>query len=404
MSKIAYITAKIPYGSQETFILTEILSLKQSGIDLLIIPRDKGKKVFNKEAVLLIKDTINIPWFNLKIFLNLLIFILLRLPEFFDIIYTTILKARNIKIGLKNLIILPKSLYLSNILKEKVSHIHAHWASTTSTMAYIISKVTGIPWSFTAHRWDISENNLLKEKCKNASFVRTICHEGRDEILEIIRDNYVNHKILVIHMGIKMPETGNKNQCASRPFTILCPANLVIKKGHKYLFEACKILLEKNVKFKCLIAGDGPLENELRNLTVRLKLEGCIEFLGRLPHDRLLDLYSTGEIDTVVLPSIITPDGEKEGIPVALMEAMSYKVPVISTNTGGISELIENSCGVMVDEKNPRAIAIALEKLIKNTNYREYISRNGEGKVQRDFNVSIIAQKLLKLFSVYSAK
>lgn len=405
MNKIAYITAKIPYGTQETFVLTEILALKQSGTDVLIIPRDKGKNIFHKEAMSLIEDTLNIPWFNIKIFLTLLKFIFTRPKDLFNIFYIAILKTKNLKISLKNLIILPKSLYLSNALKGKVSHIHAHWASTTATVAYIVSRVTGIPWSFTAHRWDISENNLLKEKCKSASFVRAICNEGRDEILDIIRDNSFNHKILVIHMGVKMPINKNsENPSPLKPFTILCPANLVVKKGHKYLFEACKILSEKNIKFKCLIAGDGPLENELRDLVTNLTIKKYIEFLGRLSHDELLDLYRTGKIDTVVLPSIITTDGEKEGIPVALMEAMSYGIPVISTNTGGITELIENSCGIIVEEKNPIAIAIALETLINNTNYGGYLRRKGIEKVQKDFNVSEISQKLIKLFSVYSAK
>ncbi len=402
--KIAYITAKIPYGSQETFVLTEIIALKQLGVDLLIIPRDKGKDIFHKEAASLIKDTLNIPLLDYKIFLNLLEFIITRLTQFFNLLYTTVFKARNAKIGIKNLIILPKSLYLSKLLVgQSISHIHSHWASTTATMAYIISKVTGIPWSLTAHRWDIPENNILKEKCKSAAFVRAICKEGRDEIIEIISDSSLNDKILVIHMGINIPETNKTKSSALSTFTILCPANLVVIKGHRYLFEACNILLERNLPIKCLIAGDGPLEKELKELVSKLGISDNIEFLGRLPHEKLLDLYRRELIDVVVLPSIITISGEKEGIPVALMEAMSYGIPVISTDTGGIAELIENGCGIIVEEKNPEAIVDALEKLMKSENYRSLIGGKGKKKVQKDFNISIISKKLLNLFSSFSA-
>ena len=403
MTKIAYITAKIPFGAQETFILTELLAMKALGVDLLIVPRDRGRKIFNKGAELLLNDTINIPWFDFKIFFGLLKFIFTKPIQFFILINDIFLKARNIKIGTKNLIILPKAIYISSLFKEKsISHIHAHWASTTATMAYIISKVTGIPWSFTAHRWDIAENNILKEKCKSASFIRSICKDGQTEIMEIIKDTFLNDKILVIHMGINMPETNKTNSLALDTFTILCPANLLVIKGHRYLFEACNIILEQNLPIKCLIAGDGPLENKLRDLVLKLGLNN-IEFLGRLPHEKLLDLYRRGLIDAVVLPSITTINGEKEGIPVALIEAMSYGIPVISTNTGGIAELIEDCCGIMVEERNPEAIANAIEKLMKNTNYRDWIGKKGREKVQKDFNVSVISQNLLNLFLTFSS-
>lgn len=401
--KIAYITAKIPFGAQETFILTELLALIASGADLLIVPRDRGSKIFHKEAKLLVDYSLNISWFDFKIFIKLLKFISTKPIQFFILINDIFLKARNIKIGTKNLIILPKAIYISSLFKEKsISHIHAHWASTTATMAYIISKVTGIPWSFTAHRWDIAENNILKEKCKSASFIRSISKNGQTEIMEIIKDTSLNDKILVIHMGINKPETNKTNSLALDTFTILCPANLLVIKGHRYLFEACNILLERNLPIKCLIAGDGPLENKLRDLVLKLGLNN-IEFLGRLPHEKLLDLYRRGLIDAVVLPSITTINGLKEGIPVALMEAMSYGIPVISTNTGGIAELIEDGCGIMVEEKNPEAIANAIEKLMKNTNYRDWIGKKGREKVQKDFNVSVISQNLLNLFLTFSS-
>lgn len=400
--RIAYITAKLPFGTQETFILTEILALKQLGLDIIVIPRDKGKHIFHKQAESLIKDTINIPWFNRAIVLNLLLFIIMRPHLFFKLLYLTVFKVSP-KIGLKNLIIFPKSIYLSKIFTEKsISHIHAHWASTTATMAYIISMLTDIPWSFTAHRWDIKENNLISKKCKTSTFVRVISKKGKKDLIQYLDNDSLCKKIYTIHMGVIIPVLNTT--ISNRPdyFTFICPANLLPVKGHKYLFEACRILSEKNIKFKCLIAGDGPLEKELRDLVMTLGLKEFVEFLGRLPHNELLNLYSAGKIDTLVLPSIITSDGEKEGVPVALMEAMSYGIPVISTDTGGIAELIDNNCGILVEEKNPRAIAVALEKLIKNPSLRETLGKKGKEKIHGHFNASNISQELIKLFSKHS--
>jgi len=397
--KIVYITAKTPFDAQETFVLTELLALKELGIDLLIIPRDREKKIFNKEAESLIDITLSIPWFNLRIVLALLRFMFTRPLQFLDLLNVVVFKARNAKVGFKNLIILPKALYLCKFIKkESISHIHAHWASTTSTMAYIISRVTGVPWSFTAHRWDIPENNILKQKCVTASFIRAIDKKGSEEIRQIINDASLAQKILVIHMGVFLPKFDNR-PCFKKRFTFLCPANFVLKKGHKYLFESCKILAEKGLKFKCLLAGDGPLKDKLRELVQKLNLTHSVEFLGRLPHEQLFDLYKSRRINAVILPSIVTDDGEKEGIPVALMEAMSYGIPVISTNTGGIPELIGDGSGIMVEEKNSEALASAIQELMKNKSYYALMSERARGKIEKDFNMSDISEQLLRLFS-----
>ena len=400
MNKIVYITAKTPFGTGETFILNEMLALKKMGVDLLIIPRDKSIQLFHKKAEPLVKDTLIVPWLDFRILKTFLKFIVVNPFSFIKIINDIVFKARNIKIALKNLAIFPKATFLSKVLKKSpVSHIHAHWASTTSTMAYIISKITDSPWSFTAHRWDIQENNLLRIKCETAAFIRTIDEQGQDEIMKIVKDESLGKKIFVIHMGVNLPEVNKKNNVTSEIFTFICPSNFVPKKGHQYLFESCKILSDKKINFKCFIAGDGPLKNELETMANNLKLSNSIAFLGHLQQERLFDLYSSGQINTVVLSSILTKDGNKEGIPVALMEAMAYGIPVISTDTGGIPELIGDGSGIMVNEKDSVAIADAIEKLIKNQSYYCSIGERGRKKIERDFNETVILSRILKLIS-----
>ncbi len=397
--KIDYITVKAPFGKKETFVIAEMLALKELGVDLLIIPRDRTNKLFHKRAQSLLNNTLIIPWFNFQIAKEFLKYLVKTPISFFKIINHITLKTRSIRIAIKNLTILPKSLFLSKIFRdESIVHIHAHWGSTTSTMAYVISKITKIPWSFTLYRWDIDEDNMVKEKVKSALFARTIDERGREEIISKIKDITLIKKISVIHMGVDIPEINESPDNGPQIFTFLCPANLVLKKGHKYLFKACKILSDNGLKYKCLIAGSGPLEDELKNMIRYLKLNNYISFLGHLPNERLLGLYNSGRVNAVVLASIVTEDGEKEGIPVALMEAMSYGIPVISTNTGGISELISNGNGILVDEKDPESIATAIVKLMKDKTYYNLIRERGRKKIEREFNLSIISKKLLRLF------
>lgn len=285
--KITYITAKTPFGPLETFILTEMLALKELGVNLIIIPRDKSHELFHKKAETLLEDTLIVPWFNIKIARTFLTFIINNLVLFLKLINDIVFKARNIKIAIKNLFILPKALYISKFLKgTSTSHIHAHWGSTTSTMAYIVSKTTGIPWSFTTHRWDIKENNLLKLKINAASFTRCISEHGKKMILDISGREY-EHKIKIIPMGVELIESTNFTALKNNPFTIAVPANLYPVKGHKYLIDACSILKKRGIeKLKCFFYGDGHLENELKRHINKIQLNDCVIMPGRISNCR----------------------------------------------------------------------------------------------------------------------
>lgn len=401
---IVYITVKAPYGRLgETYILPEMLAIKEECEGLLILPRDRSHEFFHTNAKGLVDNVVSCPLLNLSVAKSLLKTILYRPVVFLGSLLNIVLKSRNLQIALKNLAVLPKSVYLSGIVqKKKVHHIHAHYGSTTSTMAYVISRLTGIPWSFTVHRWDIPENNLLDIKCSDASFTRAIDAKGREEVLSILGGDFDPDKIKVIHVGVNVNGSRPNSRTAQGTFTFLCPAMLVLKKGHKYLFEACRILADKGFEFKCLVAGDGPLQEELESMVNRMHLNDNIDFLGALSQEGILGLYKSGSIDLVVLPSIVTAEGEKEGIPVALMEAMSYAIPVVSTDTGSIEELLGGGNGVIVPEKDPAALAKSLEGLMKDRTYCAVIGENGKRKVGRDFNISVVSQELLSLFSTQS--
>lgn len=399
MDKIAYITAKIPFGSGESFILTEMLAMKKLGANLIIIPRDRSHELFHKEAETLLKDTLLVPWFNTKIAIISFIFIVRNPLLLLRLMYDIAFKSRNIKIAIKNLVILPKALYLSRILKTiPISHIHAHWASTTATMAYVISKITGIPWSFTAHRWDIKENNLLKLKVKSASFTRCISEHGKKMILESIGQGH-EQKIGIIYMGVKLVEPAYSPMKRGNSFIVAVPANLYPVKGHKYLIDACNLLKKRNVEnFTCVFYGNGHLKNELKEDIDQKDLTNHISLPGKIPNEKLIELYKNREVDVVVLPSINTEDGEHEGIPVSLIEAMACGIPVISTNTGGIPELIGDGSGIMGKEKDSDAIAHAIERLMNDKILYNDLACKGRLKVNASFNVEVIVNKLMNLF------
>lgn len=398
--KIAYITAYTPFGRGETFVLDEMLALVEYGVNLTVVPRSPGREIFHQKAERLLPCTLRLPLLNWRILLSFFKALIFK-PKLWWIFAKIFRNSRNFKIALKNLAVTPKAVFIAYLFqKEGVEHIHAHWGSTTATMAWIVSELTGIPWSVTLHRWDIAEDNMLQFKVKQASFVRCISEDGRRTVLDIAGETY-RDKVIVLHMGVRLPEKvfAREPFCLRSHFVIACPANLVPVKGHRFLIEACALLRNRGVdKIQCLLIGDGPLEEEIRQQIKQHKLEDVIKLVGRLPHEEMLRMYEKGEVDAVVLPSIVTHEGEKEGIPVALMEAMAYGIPVISTNTGGIPELLAGGAGILVEEKDAEKLANAIELLLTNPELAKEVGVKGQKRVQESFNLSKNTEELIELF------
>jgi glycosyltransferase involved in cell wall biosynthesis len=132
-----------------------------------------------------------------------------------------------------------------------------------------------------------------------------------------------------------------------------------------------------------------------------LGLREYVQLRGRLPHDEVVRMYQRREIDMVVHPSIETSSGEHEGIPVALMEAMAHRVPAISTESGGIPELLGDGAGVLVKPADAKALADAIQRVIQDSDYRATLIESGFAKVSADFNIRTVADRLVALMEAH---
>jgi glycosyltransferase involved in cell wall biosynthesis len=199
-------------------------------------------------------------------------------------------------------------------------------------------------------------------------------------------------------MGVDLSsvQTGIVRRCANS--VILCPANLLPVKGHKYLIEAIEILKRRGVEVSLWLAGEGELRQSLHDQVNIAGLSDQIRFLGQLSHTEVLRCYAEAMVDMVVLPSVDLGNGQHEGIPVALIEPMSYGIPVISTTTGGVTELLREGAGLLVPPQDPYSLANAIERLIKDPELWNRIAEAGRRRVEEEFAIEKIVSELTARF------
>lgn len=395
--KILYITTVMPYGLGEPFFISEVKAMINQGHNILIVPRSPTHKLINDDAKELVSISLPKPILSLEILAIAFYEVLINPLKFIQIF--RMLFSGNFTTLMKNLAVVPKSLWLSRLAKKlDVHHIHAQWGLTTATMAMIASKLSGIPWSFTAHRGDIAGNNLLEIKMQDASFVRFISKSGL-EMARVICNGEIKGQTHIIHMGVQIPSNTEQSKSLSDIPVILCPANLIPVKGHRYLLEALSILQNRGLQCALILAGKGELRKEIEEQANTLNISDHVTFLGQIPHNELLDLYRKHKVSIVVLPSYDMGNNVHEGIPVSLMEAMSYGIPCISTTTGGIPELLENGAGLLVPPKDSHALADAIQKLFQDNGLKNRLAENGYRRILKDFNIDILAEELISLIA-----
>jgi colanic acid/amylovoran biosynthesis glycosyltransferase len=286
----------------------------------------------------------------------------------------------------------------THLKDEGFSHIHAHMLDTPTSIALYLSRFLDIPFSFTLHGSNIYLDPLmLGTKLRMAKKVVSISHYNVAHVRGKYGDATAD-KIKVIRCGVD-PRTFHPEprKASTRP-VILSIGRLMEIKGFPYLLEACSCLKAEGFDFSCLVVGDGKDREMLAGKAAALGLDGVVTFLGKQPQERVLQLLQEASI--FVLASIITVRGGREGIPVALMEAMAMELPVVSTRTSGIPELVEDGTeGLLVEHSNAAELAGALGMLLKDAGVRERMGKRGRAKVVRDFNITQIPAQFEDIFN-----
>jgi len=292
-------------------------------------------------------------------------------------------------------------------LKEKPDILHGHWAFPGGYIAYIMSKFFGKPFIVTIHGGEI--NMLKKFKFLRKIIINSLNQSSaiianssftKDEIIKLgsnkekitiikVPPNFVN-----VETNQEKTETFRKKFTEDHTKIVLFVGRLVELKGVEYLIRS---LVEiKKIDLHLIIAGDGSLKNKLEKLTSSLDLENNVTFFGRADKQELGLLHSIS--DVFVCPSIIDSQGATEGLGLVIPEAMKSGLPVVASAVGGIPDTVKNEVnGLLVEEKNPKAIANAIERILSDEELKKKIIENSKETV-KEFSPNVIGKKYYEIF------
>lgn len=275
----------------------------------------------------------------------------------------------------------------------KPDWIHCHFAHASATYAMLVAKYIGIPWSFTGHANDLFQRRvLLEEKLEDAAGVSCISHWHKEFYTELVPN--AEAKMRVVRCGVDIPEAGvNKNNSC---FTIIAVGRLIEKKGFHILLQACEGLDDiKNLDIN--IIGDGPENDRLAALARELPNNIQVNFLGALPHQQILTLVAKS--DLFVMPCIDDKNGDRDGIPVSMMEAMAAGVPVLSGDLPAIRELIEDGVTGWIREAEPQTIELAIRQIAESNDVLKEVATNAREWVKKEFSTSVNTKRLIAMIN-----
>ncbi|UCD75513.1 MAG: glycosyltransferase [Phycisphaerales bacterium] len=392
--RIGYVVKRYPRLS-ETFIVTEILAHEAAGLQLDIFALRSPVDGRFHEALGRVRAHVTyLPHERIKLaefwtalaeakhdFQDLWTIIDEAEPEEAATVYQAVLLAREVR-------------------TRNLTHLHAHFGSVATSVARLTSRLTGVPYTFTAHAKDIFHESVneedMRRKLQDAAAVITVS----DFNLAYLRTAFGEDASRVhrIYNGLDLEEFGFAPPIDRLPI-VLAVGRLVEKKGFADLIEACAILAQHGCDFRCEIIGDGELAEPLREQIEQSGLTEHVRLLGPRPRGQVIARIRQAAV--MVVPSVIAADGNRDGLPTVLLEAMALGTPCIATDVTGIPEIVrDGETGLIVPQHAPQALADRMEALLADPSSAESLAANARKLIERDFDIHRNTAAMRQFFGV----
>jgi colanic acid/amylovoran biosynthesis glycosyltransferase len=291
-----------------------------------------------------------------------------------------------------------QAVYVGLRLQEmKVRHVHAHFAGMAARTAFWIHRFFSITFSFTAHANDIFAPRAFEVGLDKLVDAARVVVTETDYAAQFLRRQFPERadRIHRIYNGLNLDEFERSDFSSAPPF-IVAVGRLIAKKGFANLIHACGALAERGKLFRCEIIGEGPLKEELSAQIEQLDLQNCIVLSGAKPQREVRQRLAAANV--FVLSSVVDPQGGMDNLPTVIMEAMATGLPVVSTNIGGIPEMVvQNETGFLVQSDDAVALAGAIEKVIDDRSLAQKLGHAGHERARELFSIEKNVRKLCAL-------
>lgn len=390
--KIAYVVKRYPRYS-ETFIVNEILAHEAAGLELEIFSLLPPIDTHFQNAISQVRAPVHyLPYDG---------------PKASDL-WNALQHAQGIIADFNDAVLaaqgklvrdVHQALVLARIIRARgIGHLHAHFASAATTVARLAARFAGISYSFTAHAKDIFHESVqaddLRKKLEEARVAITVS----DFNAQFLRSEYGSaaRRVVRVYNGLDLASFPFLSPQEREP-RIVAVGRLVEKKGFGILVEACSLLAQSGISFHCQIIGGGELEGQLRHQIAVLGLEKQIELLGPRPQREIVANIQRAAV--FAAPCVVGDDGNRDGLPTVLLEAMALGTPCVSTDVTGIPEALrDNVTGLMTPQHDATALASAIEKLFFDSALRVRLAESARAVIEEKFDIRLNAARQRELF------
>lgn len=402
--RIAYVMSRFPKLT-ETFVLDEMIAVERHGAEVELFPllRESTAHV-HAEALPWIPRAHYLPFLSPAILASNIAMLVGRPRRYLGALAAMLRgTARSWNFLLGGIGIFPKVVHAARLMDELgVRHVHCHFANHPALAGFLVHRLTGIPFSFTAHGSDLNvDRTMLPQKIREAAFAVTISETNGRLIEETCGGPVPN--LVVLHVGIDgrrfapPPAQRGVGDRPPRAPRIVCIGTLHEVKGQRHLLAAAGMLAGEGRTFELSFVGDGPDRADLEALAAQVPQPARVAFLGQLTRDLIVELLA--DADLLIAPSVPTASGKREGIPVVLIEAMASGVAVVASHLSGIPELVEDGVtGLTVAPGDAAGLARAIGSLLDDPDRRAALAAAGRRCVEAEFDLDRNAARLVGMF------
>ena len=389
--RVGYVLKRYPRYS-ETFIVHEILAHEAAGLPVEIFSLRPPEDTHFQDVIARVRAPVTyLTAQGLKAlgFWRALEEAAAVLPD----IWTNLARARG-----ENVSDIYQALRLARETRLRgIGHLHAHFATSATAVTRLAAQFAHVPFTFTAHAKDIFHESVRADHIRPMLAAAAAVITVSDYNVAYLRERFgAAARVRRVYNGLDL-ERFPYRPPYDRPPRIVAVGRLIEKKGFNDLIDACAILAARGRDFECHIVGGGELETQLRAQVERLGLSAQVALLGPRPQSEVINCVQSAGV--LAAPCVVGADGNRDGLPTVLLEAMALGTPCVSTDVTGIPEALRHGdTGLMTPQHDPVALANAIERLLADPDLRVRLAEGARRLIEGEFDIHRNAGHLRAIF------